>query len=390
MSAIRVLICSHSAGLLGAERSLLEIASGLRSEGHVVLVSAPRNGELESHLKSIGVEFAVVPTSSWMGPRHHIFPLGGLRLLQAKRSADAYVELIRRFDPDVVVTNTAILPAPALAAERTGKPHIWIVRESLGANPQLRSAKRWRSIVDSIFSQSVAVCTISAYVDDCLIRLGASPGKTWRVTPNPTGFAPSESSPARTDGLTLLAPGFLSLEKGQHLAILALWAALKRDHASRPSLHLRVAGRGRSTYERFLRLLVRVLQIDSRVTFLGWLPDLSAEYANANYVVVTSRNEAYGRVYVESIRCGRPVIGFDAGAAREALGIAGTRIVPSGDWRALSGEYTRVQTLTPSEHQREAEIVAARALELASSPSQYEMFRSVLVGLGYLPSEANS
>lgn len=389
MSAIRVLICSHSAGLLGAERSLLEIASGLRREGHEVLVSAPENGELEPQLESIGVELVVVPTSSWMGPRHHIFPLGALRLLQAKRSVNAYVELIRRFDPDLVVTNTAILPAPALAAQRSGKPHIWMIRESLGANPQLKSAKRWRSIVDSIFSQSVAVCTISAYVDDCLIRLGASPGKTWRVTPNPSGFAPLAPSSARSDRFTLLAPGFLSREKGQHLAILALWAALRGERPSRPPLHLRIAGRGRPTYERFLRLLVRALQIESRVTFLGWLPDLAAEYANADYVVVTSRNEAYGRVYVESVRSGRGVVGFDAGAAREALGIAGTRMVSPGDWRALSGEYLSVQALTMNEHHREAELVAARALELAISPSQYEMFRSVLVALGYLQSEAN-
>ena len=90
-----------------------------------------------------------------------------------------------------------------------------------------------------------------------------------------------------------------------------------------------------------LQALARDLGIGERVR---WVPPVSPEQmpgllAQVNAVVLPSRTtpvwkEQFGRILVEAMACGVPVVGSDSGAIPEVIGDAGL-IFPEGDVEAL-------------------------------------------------------
>lgn len=90
------------------------------------------------------------------------------------------------------------------------------------------------------------------------------------------------------------------------------------------------------------------LGLKKRVTFLS--PRSTAEmvdcYWNADVLVLPSLTtkvwkEQFGRVLVEAMACGLPVIGSDSGAIPEVVGSAGL-LFPEGDAKALSSCFNRL------------------------------------------------
>ena len=66
---MRVLWASHSAGMAGAERCLLEGVKGLSSEDVSVHVVVPSFGRLVPALSSLQVPVSVIRYEWWMSPR---------------------------------------------------------------------------------------------------------------------------------------------------------------------------------------------------------------------------------------------------------------------------------------------------------------------------------
>ena len=149
---------------------------------------------------------------------------------------------------------------------------------------------------------------------------------------SPELFKPARDGPRRP--FTFGFVGHLVPEKG--LGIL-LRAAANLDGDWR----LRLVGGGAGRAE--LQALVRTLGIGGQVEFLGQLPsiELPAEYHRLDALVLPSLTrpnwkEQFGRVLVEAMASGVPIIGSDSGAIPDVIGDAG-RIVPESDVDALTG-----------------------------------------------------
>jgi 1,4-alpha-glucan branching enzyme len=104
-----------------------------------------------------------------------------------------------------------------------------------------------------------------------------------------------------------------------------------------PDAQLLVGGKG-SCLEK-MRSLVRQLDLERNVTFLGFVPDdqLNALYNQARCVVVPSIFEGFGITVIEALAAGTRVVGTDVDGIREILesGEYG-RLVPYGDHQALA------------------------------------------------------
>jgi glycosyltransferase involved in cell wall biosynthesis len=123
---MKVLLIAHSSGLAGggAERSLLGIASYLNKQPSVaVLVVLPAVGSLNDELAKRDIGTAVL--SYTRGVASH-------RKQSLHRNISG-LETFRRFvtehSPDVILTNTAVIPWFAYVAHRLGIPHGWFLRE---------------------------------------------------------------------------------------------------------------------------------------------------------------------------------------------------------------------------------------------------------------------
>lgn len=134
---------------------------------------------------------------------------------------------------------------------------------------------------------------------------------------------------------TLGYVGRLTEEKGLRNL---LWALSRCDDRIR----LRLAGDGPARHR--LGVLAKELGVDKRIAFLGPIDheELPAFYHEIDALVLPSLTtpqwrEQFGRVLIEAMSCGAPVIGSDSGAIPSVIGDAGI-VFPEGEADALANK----------------------------------------------------
>lgn len=385
---MQLLFVSHSAGLLGAERSLLEIVRGAVEDGHDVTITIPREGPLQDLLQACGASVQVISTAAWMGRLHRLPPVGLHRLWKARRGTAEHAALIQSLKPDLVITNTIAVPQGAWAAKRTGVPHWWIVRESFMHNGQLRSLlpKRW--IARTVVRNSSQVFTVSLYVERQLRDASRDQSLSTRpIRPRPIERLHEADAPAEgRAGIHLLLPGFMSREKGQLTAVRAMALARRRTSAN---MTLDLVGRGPWLFVMVLRSTIRLSGLRDRVRIVAWTDDLAAHFHRADAVLMLARHEAFGRTMPEALAHGIPVIAFASGSAPEVLGPGGGEVVSPARATALAETLAVWASSTPQQWaERRNEAIRAGA-RFVAAPSQYSYLREVLelVGPGHSSTE---
>lgn len=118
-------------------------------------------------------------------------------------------------------------------------------------------------------------------------------------------------------------------------------------HASRPTLHLILAGAKGWLYHS-LFALVEQLNLTDSVHFPGFIPpeDLVLWYNACAVFAYPSSYEGFGMPVLEALACGKPVVTTTASSLPEAAGDAAL-LVPPGDVPALADALTRALALPP-------------------------------------------
>jgi glycosyltransferase involved in cell wall biosynthesis len=84
-------------------------------------------------------------------------------------------------------------------------------------------------------------------------------------------------------------------------------------------VRLSLIGTEAPDYGPSLRALVRELGVEERVEFVAFTDDPFSLVAAADLSVICSRGEGFGRVTVEAMKLGKPVIGADSGGTTELI-----------------------------------------------------------------------
>jgi len=117
------------------------------------------------------------------------------------------------------------------------------------------------------------------------------------------------------------------------------------------------------SYAEALRKMTRSLGIDKRVTFIGPMTqsELAEFMAQAQVLVLPSHSEALGRVVLEAMACGTPVIGSAVGGIPDMIQDSNTGfLVEPGDVPALTEKIMWIL-----EHPKEASTMGRRARQFA-------------------------
>ena len=134
---------------------------------------------------------------------------------------------------------------------------------------------------------------------------------------------------------------------------------------------LRLVGPSVADYAEKLWYLARDLDVLDRVEFIEYVADPSEQIGWSDIMLTCSVDEGFGRVAVEGLKSGRPVIGARAGATVELIddGVTGLLFEP-GDARDLAEAIGRAA--------RDPSLVATMSKNaLAASADRFTMDREV-------------
>ncbi|EGL62500.1 glycosyltransferase [Agrobacterium sp. ATCC 31749] len=243
---------------------------------------------------------------------------------------------------DVICANSQkALFVCALAAKLSRRPLVWILHDIV-TDPAFSATNRRASLAFArIFARLVAVN--SEETGRAFIEAGGEADKV-RIVYN--GFDPAKAKLRDPDVAVRLRAelglgpqplvglfGRLSEWKGQHVFLDAL-AAMEGVQA------VIVGGAlfGQEAYEARIREQASRLGLDDRVRFLGFRSDVPELMASMDVVAHTSIvAEPFGRVVVEAMMCGRPVVATRGGGVTEIIRDGETGLlVPPGDAAALA------------------------------------------------------
>ena len=334
----RILFLDHAAVMGGAEWSLLDVARHFAAQSVVVLFE---EGPFRERLEACGVTVEVMAAPASVS---RIRRQGGV--MQDVRSLPGVLTLARRVarraqDVDLLYANSqkAFIVA-ALAGRWAGRPVVWQLRDLLTAahfsnthrRIVVRLANRWAARVIAN-SEATAEAFAVGGGDPAKVRVVHN-----GVDPQPFEEVEGTQVMALRDQLGLAGVPVvgvfsrLASWKGQHVLLEAL--------AQMPNVHALLVGAALFEEEHYatsLHRLVETLGIADRVHFLGFRDDVAALMHVVDIVAHTSTApEPFGRVVVEGMLAGRPVVASRAGGVLEIIedGVTG-RLVEPGEANAL-------------------------------------------------------
>jgi len=303
---MRVCFVSHTAARNGAELALLELLQGLHRLGVQCLVFVPKKGPLLEELDRLNIEWRLVSYPWWWKLRGKSLPRRVFRTLHGAAAAVRIAIVLRRWHCDVVLTNTVAVAAGAVAAWLARKPHVWHLHESAYRDTRITFDLGNRLSASLIEGLSACIVPVSSAVASDYSRY-IKRDRMRVIYQSVTLRAEIEEAPDRNLGSTRFLccmVGSIQPLKGQDEAIKALSELVRRG----VDAHLLIVGDGNRSFTASLNEQVRDYGLERRVTFTGYVKEPMRFMRIADVTLLCSAWEAFGRVIVETMLAGKPVI----------------------------------------------------------------------------------
>lgn len=321
---MRILIFSHTGRLGGAELCLLEALKVLSSTSNEVHVIFPSRGELVARCENIKVATHILPYPWWA--------TGSIDLLRSRLRALKDIrnflgpilklkKILEHIQPELVLTNTVVIPYGAIIAKFMKIPHIWWIHEFLEEDHDMSFIfGKWLSLklVNSL-STSVILNSISVY-NKYVKFISKSKLRLLYCSADIPKDLESSKKIMCSDGFNkkcfhILLLGHKTPGKRQEDAIKAVGILLKKGL----NVHLWLVGDESRSYTEYLHKLTQSLEIEDSVDFVNFTNDPTQYIRAASVVLICSICEAFGRVTIEAMKCSKVVIGSDSCGTSELI-----------------------------------------------------------------------
>lgn len=311
---MKILFLSHYCGLLGSNRSLDSLITYFVNRGENISVLLPSRGEFYQHLKSLGRDvhsFLFVYETLYVKKNKKYLSLPILWLYNLLVFPFLLFK-IQKMDPDVIYTNSSSDLYSVFFAKILGIRHVVHVREFMqedfGGYCVLGRSTKKKVLLKSdklIFvSQAVARAVVGEIPEYGKVIYNGLP------VPHKDYLCPKLK-----DNVRIAVVGNIDISKQQDLAIKMMPKILEKFPHS--TLHL--IGDKECPYRKYIKGLVKKLNIEENVIFEGFVKDVEDIYSKFDILLMCSRSEAFGRVTIEAMLRRKPVIGYEAGGTPELI-----------------------------------------------------------------------
>ena len=332
--SLRVSFFSHTSFRGGAELSLLELIKGLSKRHIQCQVILPSEGYLFEELSKLSVSIDIIPIQWWAYRHKESNKVIWDNIID---SSARIVEIVSKFSPDLIYTNTSVIPHGALVADFLKIPHIWHINEYGEKDHNLiflldieNRAKFINDYSDKLIFVSKA---LKLYFDQFI-----KSNKSVVSYTNIKFHGNEEKYPKifkKPESLKLLLIGQIQPGKGQQEALKALKYCINKF---RNDVTLAIVGGiTDADYYHKIQSFINDHDLHEYVTVRDFMNNPICAYRESDVVLICSRSEALGRVTAEAMRLGKAVIGTNAGGTPELIKHQKTGLLyESGNYKDLA------------------------------------------------------
>jgi glycosyltransferase involved in cell wall biosynthesis len=310
---IKILFIAHSSEIGGAEKSLVELIKGLLEKDIVCHVAIPASGALAEELNKISVSSHIIYLP-WCADGEKKYDHN--RIIEIEKSSLDVMELIRSIKPDIVYSNSSVILQGAIASKILGIKHIWHIREFGELDYDIDYYLPIEKRAEFIFENSDKIIFISKALADYYHKYISD--KKSEVVYNNVKISDSleNCGNKNNEKLELLMVGNIHPAKGQLDAVKAIKLLKDRDLND---IVLRIVGRKSQGYYKEIADFVDEYHLNDQICFSDFIPNPAKFFKESDIVLMCSKSEGFGRVTVEAMLFGKPVIGAYAGGTKEII-----------------------------------------------------------------------
>ena len=312
---MRILWVSYSASLDGAELSMAESVRTLAMRGHSVHVVLPEDGPLRRHLAD-AESVRLCWHNRWVNePGLSVWEKLRWGAFNAFVAGRKIAGIAHAVGAEVVVSNGMVAPTGALAAAWSRKPHAWFLHE-YALEEQGLAFHFGRRLSFGFMDRSTDAFLVNSDTCRAQFERWLPREKLHRV--HYAAEVPTLSERVNTPrdgGCRVVLVGRRSRPKGTEDAIVAVGVLA----AAGVDVELELIGGGEPTYDDELRRLAATSGANGRIRFVDAHDGHFLRVADADVALMCSRCDAFGRVTIEAMKLGKPVVGAAAGATPELI-----------------------------------------------------------------------
>lgn len=224
--------------------------------------------------------------------------------------------MIKRDGVTVIHTSTILNPEGAIAARRNGLPHVWHVRELVGEDQHYKfyNYKGWANFV---LTHSNYLIANSGVTQQCLLKFFPSD----RILCIPNGIRIQQfPMKVHTDNRQKIIVGMVGslTTRWKNHEFFIRSAALFLDH---PAIEFRIYGSipdESDVYYRRIKNIMQSLGVEKKLRLVSFKSPQEI-MREIDVMFHPSEFESFGRIYVEAMASGIPVVAVQAGGALEII-----------------------------------------------------------------------
>lgn len=324
----------------GAEKALIDLIEYLTSLNFKIHVVVGGDGDFITELKRLKVPYTIVFQPYWAHSKQDPSPFHFTSLNPTVNTTLQLVELINKLKPRLCVTNTIVVPWLAYASSLTATPHAWMIHELGTAGLDLRYAIGEEQSLKTINTLSDVLFFNSKYTANYYRPFVSPLTQTEIVYPGGNQPVP-EKIPAvyrKSSAIKMVSVAQIKPQKGQFDAVKAVKNLV--DSGLDPELLL-VGLEEDKEYVKEIRKFIKKYHLENNIKFAGHQSNPASYVEQADIALVTSVNDAFGRVTVEAMLQSKAVIAAASAGSLEIIedGKTGLHYHP-GDDKDLAKKIT--------------------------------------------------
>lgn len=308
-----VLLISHDTELYGAPRSLLNIVDGLKEKVNIVVL-VPHGGDLVSELKKYPINIYISKfgwDAYWLNTlKDYIYLLPKIiyNYIRIINTVLFIKKLNQRYHFDYIHSNSGVIRVGYIASRILKIPHIWHIREFQQKDFKLNilyGKKHFVKVLHYPINEVVAISkSIMEYFEINKAHLIYN------------GVMKIPDIPILYDKKNyFLYASSISAQKG----IYDVLEAFKEVAQRKKTISLLICGTSNKQEIKNIASFIEKNNLTNRIKLLGFRRDITCLMREAKACIMASKNEAFGRVTVEAMFAGCPIIGYNNAGTKEII-----------------------------------------------------------------------